>query len=136
MSEPGRSRATIYACKCGHWDIAHEYLRRTNTFGLCTRRRCKCEAFEKYDPKVEEQEDAERYKTWKLERVSEDPSVMAGVPVFMGTRIPVRKIGAMLLKHGVRAVAEIREDYPELTDADLAFAPQFAATEGGYDGKA
>ncbi len=53
-------------------------------------------------------------------RIVSDPEILSGEPVFRGTRIPLEHI-AGLLRKGV-SEAEIREDYPALSDLDLAFA--------------
>jgi uncharacterized protein (DUF433 family) len=55
-----------------------------------------------------------------LERVVSDPEILCGEPVFKGTRIPLEHIAGQFRK-GV-SLAEIREDYPALSDLDLAFA--------------
>jgi uncharacterized protein (DUF433 family) len=53
-------------------------------------------------------------------RVERREDVKGGALVFKGTRIPVAHVGA-LLKRGVPA-AELREDFPQLTDDDYRFA--------------
>lgn len=53
-------------------------------------------------------------------RIVSDPEVLGGEPVFKRTRIPVDHI-AGLFRKGVTET-EIREDYPTLSDLDLAFA--------------
>jgi uncharacterized protein (DUF433 family) len=59
-----------------------------------------------------------------LERVDSDPDRMVGVPVFAGTRLPVRHIGLMCERGA--PPADILEDYPELTADDLEFARLYA----------
>jgi uncharacterized protein (DUF433 family) len=55
-----------------------------------------------------------------LKRIVSDPEVMAGEPVFSGTRIPLAHISGLFAK-GVPS-DEIVEDYPALSRADLDFA--------------
>jgi uncharacterized protein (DUF433 family) len=55
-----------------------------------------------------------------LDLIVTDPGILAGEPVFKGTRIPLEHL-AGLLRKGV-SETEIREDYPALSDLDLAFA--------------
>jgi uncharacterized protein (DUF433 family) len=64
-----------------------------------------------------------RFGAWKNKLVTDD-RILAGEPVFPGTRLAVRQIGGMM-QRGAPAV-EIREDYPYLTDEDLEFARMFA----------
>jgi uncharacterized protein (DUF433 family) len=60
------------------------------------------------------------------DRVVEDDRILAGEPTLRGTRLSVRKIGDMINAHGERAITEIREDYPSVTEDDLEFAPRYA----------
>ena len=53
-------------------------------------------------------------------RIVSSPETLGGEPVFKGTRIPLGHI-AGLFRKGV-SKAEIREDYPTLSNLDLAFA--------------
>jgi len=55
-----------------------------------------------------------------LRRIVSSPEILGGEPVFAGTRIPLQHI-AGLVRKGV-SEAEIREDYPSLSNLDLAFA--------------
>ena len=55
-----------------------------------------------------------------FDRIVSDPETLDGEPVFKGTRIPLEHI-AGLFRKGV-SEAEIREDYPALSNLDLAFA--------------
>jgi uncharacterized protein (DUF433 family) len=55
-----------------------------------------------------------------FDRIVSEPEILGGEPVFKGTRIPLEHI-AGLFRKGV-SVTEIREDYPALSDLDLAFA--------------
>ncbi len=64
-----------------------------------------------------------------LERVESRPDVLSGEPVFKGTRVPIRYIGALVRK-GV-PVAEIRGDYPWLSDGDISFASLFTRLRPG-----
>jgi uncharacterized protein (DUF433 family) len=56
-------------------------------------------------------------------RVSSDPNVVGGAPVFAGTRIPVRHVG--LLARRQIPLEEILEDYPALDSRDVEFARLF-----------
>jgi uncharacterized protein (DUF433 family) len=64
----------------------------------------------------------ERLRTFRLgrRRVVRDPAMLSGEPVFEGTRIPLAHIVGLIRK-GVD-LDEIREDYPSLGEADLAYA--------------
>jgi uncharacterized protein (DUF433 family) len=53
-------------------------------------------------------------------RIVSDPEIMAGETVFIGTRIPLAHISGLMAK-GV-PLAEVVEDYPALSRADLDFA--------------
>lgn len=53
-------------------------------------------------------------------RIISNPEILGGEPVFEGTRIPLAHI-AGLIADGVD-LAEIREDYPCLSEPDLQFA--------------
>ena len=55
-----------------------------------------------------------------LKRIISDPEIMAGEPVFAGTRIPLAQVSGLIAK-GV-PLDEIAEDYPALSRADLDFA--------------
>ena len=55
-----------------------------------------------------------------VKRIVSDPEIMAGEPVFAGTRIPLAHISGLIAK-GVKR-EEIVEDYPALSGADLDFA--------------
>jgi uncharacterized protein (DUF433 family) len=59
-----------------------------------------------------------------LERIASDPERMGGAPVFVGTRLPVRHIGLMAERGA--PLAEILDDYPELTGDDVEFARLYA----------
>lgn len=64
--------------------------------------------------------DVRDFESWKKKRIATDDKVLAGEPIFKGTRLAVRKIGKMV-ENGL--TDEIKEDYPYLTDEDLRFAP-------------
>lgn len=69
----------------------------------------------------------DRFDAWKRARIVEDDTILAGEPIFKGTRLPVRKIGAMIERHGERAVKELRADYPNLrlSEEDIELAPKY-----------
>lgn len=54
--------------------------------------------------------------------VARDPDILGGEPVFAGTRTSVRHIGSLVAR-GLQD--EVREDYPHLSDEDLALAEHF-----------
>ena len=66
-----------------------------------------------------------------MDRITTDPKILAGKPVIKGTRIPVYLI-LNLVAHG-KTPEEIREDYPELTEADIKAAFQYAARHMKYE---
>jgi uncharacterized protein (DUF433 family) len=53
-------------------------------------------------------------------RIVSDPAILSGTPVFRGTRIPVEHVVG-LIRAGVSS-AEIVEDYPALSQQDIAYA--------------
>ena len=57
-------------------------------------------------------------------RIISDPEILGGTPVFRGTRIPLDHI-AGLVRKGV-PLGEITEDYPSLSEQDIAFARVYA----------
>ncbi|MDA4133418.1 MAG: DUF433 domain-containing protein, partial [Thaumarchaeota archaeon] len=63
------------------------------------------------------------FRTWEKTRVVKDASILAGEPVFRGTRLAIRHIGGML-ERGESPKA-VREDYPKLSARDLACARLF-----------
>lgn len=69
-----------------------------------------------------------------LERISLDPTVMAGKPVIRGTRIPVELIVRMLAQ-GIPE-RDILQEYPHLQADDihaaLAYAAQVLADEAVF----
>lgn len=57
-------------------------------------------------------------------RIVSDPKILSGAPVFRGTRIPLEHITGLCRK-GVPA-SEIAEDYPSLSQEDIAYAHSLA----------
>jgi uncharacterized protein (DUF433 family) len=64
----------------------------------------------------------ERFEAWKKRLVSQE-DVLGGEPVFAGSRLAVRRVGA-LVERGESAKA-ILEDYPYLKPSDIEFARLF-----------
>ena len=64
----------------------------------------------------------EAFENWKKLRVSIDPSILAGEPVFSNSRLSVSHIGTLAKRI---TTSEIREDYPYLTEDDILFAAQY-----------
>ena len=63
-------------------------------------------------------------QTWLSERVQLDPAVCHGKPVVRGTRVLVSNvIGAIAAG---QAYADILEDYPAITEADIRACLEFA----------
>ena len=62
-------------------------------------------------------------------RITSDPAVLSGTPVFRGTRIPLDHIVGLLRK-GV-PLSEIAEDYPSLSRQDIAFARVYLRLKPG-----
>ena len=61
----------------------------------------------------------------KLDRITVDPAIMNGQPCIRGMRLTVRRvIEAAALLHDW---SELKADYPELADEDIAQALRFAA---------
>jgi uncharacterized protein (DUF433 family) len=58
------------------------------------------------------------------DRIVRDPKICGGVPVFRGTRVPLRTVLSSLAA-GVRA-EELLMDFPTLSDADIHAAIAFA----------
>ncbi|MFI5301899.1 MAG: DUF433 domain-containing protein, partial [Polyangiales bacterium] len=67
----------------------------------------------------------DRFEKWKRHRVVEDEKILAGEPVFRGSRLSLRNVGEMILRGDARLTRELREDYPYLTEEDIEFAPKF-----------
>ncbi|MGD0479837.1 MAG: DUF433 domain-containing protein [Terracidiphilus sp.] len=57
---------------------------------------------------------------WGKRRITSDPSIMNGEPVFSGTRIPLEHVAALFRKNV--SEKEIAEDFPQLSSRDLYFA--------------
>jgi uncharacterized protein (DUF433 family) len=64
----------------------------------------------------------QRFRAWKQKLVTDD-RILAGEPVFPGTRLAVRHVGGMLTRGA--STDDVREDYPYLSDEDLEFAGMF-----------
>ena len=66
------------------------------------------------------------------ERIQIDPHVCHGMPVIRGTRVVVSTIlGAMA---GGDSIADILEDYPNISEADIRAALLFASELCRFDG--
>jgi len=57
---------------------------------------------------------------WGKRRVVSSPEVLGGEPVFRGTRIPVEHVASLFRKRVPER--QIAEDFPALSDRDLAYA--------------
>ncbi len=57
---------------------------------------------------------------WGRRRIVSSPEILSGEPVFRGTRVPLQHV-ASLYRKGVPE-REIAEDFPALSDRDLAYA--------------
>jgi uncharacterized protein (DUF433 family) len=66
----------------------------------------------------------DRFMAWKKQRIVTHDHVLGGEPVFASSRLSVRHVGSMLSRGA--PPAEIREDYPYLSDEDLEFALKFS----------
>lgn len=62
-----------------------------------------------------------------LARIESRREVLGGEPVFRGTRLSVRHVGGMVA-NGVTSET-IREDYPVLSEEDIAFATLYTRVE-------
>ncbi len=63
-------------------------------------------------------------QTWLSDRIQLEPAVCHGKPVVRGTRVPVSNIiGAIAAG---QSHAEILEDYPAITEADIRACLEFA----------
>lgn len=58
-------------------------------------------------------------------RISIDHRIMGGVPCIRGTRIPVAMLVRMIADGA--DIAELLEDYPQLSEEDIREALRFAA---------
>jgi uncharacterized protein (DUF433 family) len=61
----------------------------------------------------------------KLDRITVDPAIMNGQPCIRGMRLTVRRVVEAVAAYPDRA--ELKAEYPELDDADIAQALAFAA---------
>lgn len=61
----------------------------------------------------------------KFERITINPKQMGGLPCIRGLRIPVTTVLGQLAAG--RSHAEIIEDFPDLEEADILAALEFAA---------
>ena len=116
---PSEDRRTLYRVlteglpSCGRWTRTRRGLRHADLVAVETA------------PVREEFEHRMAVYRRGLRRIETRREVLSGEPVFKGTRLAVRHIGGMALR-GVPA-AEIRDDYPALSDDDIAFAAIFAS---------
>jgi uncharacterized protein (DUF433 family) len=75
-------------------------------------------------PVVQEITDlAKQFEAWKQRLVTRN-DILGGEPVFAGSRLAVRHVGFMVERG--ESTKNILEDYPYLTDHDVAFAQLFA----------
>lgn len=65
------------------------------------------------------------------DRIIRDPNICGGQPVIKGTRVTIRTILASLAEGAT--TAEILEDFPTLTEADVRAVIAFAATSAVDD---
>jgi uncharacterized protein (DUF433 family) len=63
------------------------------------------------------------FNHWKANRVVEDPSILAGEPVFRGSRLSVRHIGLRAARDSMKTILE---DYPYLDSDDVNFAIRYS----------
>lgn len=66
-----------------------------------------------------------------MDRIITDPKILVGKPVIKGTRIPVYLV-LNLVANG-KTPKQIIEDYPDLTEADIRAAIQYAASHMKYE---
>lgn len=69
---------------------------------------------------------------WGARRVVSRPDVLAGEPVFRGTRVPIAQVSSLFRKRVPEQ--EIAEDFPALNDRDLAYA-RLISTMGSKPGR-
>ena len=62
----------------------------------------------------------------RFDRITADPAIVNGKPCIRGTRITVRRVLEAVALYPDRA--ELKRQYPELTDEDIAQAISFAAS--------
>ena len=58
------------------------------------------------------------YEEWLSEDIVCDPNVLGGEPTFKGTRLAVRRIGAVPTGHEM----EVLQEYPYLSLQDIEYA--------------
>ena len=61
----------------------------------------------------------------RFDRITSNPAVMNGKPGIRGTRLTVRRVLESVALYPARA--ELKREFPELTDEDIAQAIRFAA---------
>jgi len=61
----------------------------------------------------------------RFDRLTADPAIVNGKPCVRGTRITVRRVLEAVALYPDRA--ELKRQYPELSDEDIAQAVSFAA---------
>ena len=61
----------------------------------------------------------------RFDRITSNPAVMNGKPCIRGTRLTVRRVVASVGLYTDRV--ELKREFPELTDEDIAQALAFAA---------
>ena len=66
-----------------------------------------------------------------MERIVTDPKILVGKPVIRGTRIPVYLV-LNLVANG-KSPKQIVDDYPDLTEADVKAAIEYAAKHMKYE---
>ncbi|MBI4163667.1 MAG: DUF433 domain-containing protein [Candidatus Aenigmarchaeota archaeon] len=66
-----------------------------------------------------------------MERIITNPRILAGKPVIRGTRIPVYLV-LNLVAHG-KTMKQIVDDYPDLEEADVKAALEYAAKHMRYE---
>jgi uncharacterized protein (DUF433 family) len=97
---------------CGRWTRTRDSLRHTDLAAI--------------DIAPVRAESEKRLSVYRhgLSLLESRLDVLGGEPVFKGTRLAVRHIGGMV-RNGV-SLADIRADYPALSDDDIAFAAIYA----------
>lgn len=63
---------------------------------------------------------SDRFRAWSR-RIVQDPQIMGGAPVFPNSRLTVNRVAALLERGEDHSV--VLDDYPDLTEEDLEFAP-------------
>lgn len=61
----------------------------------------------------------------QFDRITSNPAVMSGKPCILGTRLTVRRVLESVALYPDRA--ELKRQFPELMDDDIAQALRFAA---------